>query len=274
MTAAPILQAEGIVAGYGEVPILHGVSTYVDPGEMVAIIGPNGAGKSTLIKAMFGLLQVEEGQVVFDGADITRKPPEQITALGLSYVPQVANTFPTLTVRENLEMGAYLLNYGVTGQVSRLGFAISDGVRNVLGMSIPQRWYGRVVDRSYIHRRMEAVLDLFPDLRPLRRSRVGALSGGQQQMVALARALVLEPKLLLIDEPSAGLAPRLVHAVFQRISEIHDAGIGILLVEQNAKKALEMANRAYILEMGRNRLMGPAGDLLANPEVRSLYLGG
>jgi len=269
-----LLSAEGLVAGYGEVPILHGVSAHVDPGELVAIIGPNGAGKSTLIKAIFGLIRVTEGTVVFEGEDITRRPPERIVSRGISYVPQVANTFPALTVRENLEMGAYLLNYGISGMISRVNGAVVDALRKLLGLGGARRWYGRTVTKAYMEGRIEAVLELFPDLRPYLKTRTGKLSGGQQQMVALARALILEPKLLLIDEPSAGLAPRLVDAIFRRIQEIHRAGTGMLIVEQNAKKALGMADRGYVLEMGRNRFTGPAKDLLANPDVRRMYLGG
>lgn len=271
---APLLSADGIVAGYGDVPILHGVSAYLDEAELVAVIGPNGAGKSTLIKAIFGLLQVTEGTVVFDGQDITHRPPERVVSLGISYVPQVSNTFPGLTVRENLEMGAYMLNYGIPGHVSAASAAISDGLRRILHLPPAKRWYRRLVKKDYVQSRVEAVLDLFPDLRPLLKLRTGKLSGGQQQMVALARALILEPKVLLIDEPSAGLAPKLVDAVFHRIEGIHSAGTAILLVEQNARKALEMADRGYVLEMGRNRYAGVAKDLLGNPEVGKLYLGG
>ncbi len=270
----PILAVEDLVAGYGEVPILHGVSAALEPGELVAVIGPNGAGKSTLIKTIFGLLRPTEGRVLFDGQEITRWAPEQIVALGVSYVPQVANTFPSLSVRENLEMGAYLLNAGVAGVISQAAANFSDALRSLFRLRKVQRWYGRLVTQEYVRQRMEAVLALFPDLAPLLRVRTGKLSGGQQQMVALARALILEPKVLLIDEPSAGLAPRLMDAIFRRIQEIHAAGTGIVLVEQNAKKALEMANRGYVLEMGRNRYMGDAKDLLGNPDVRRLYLGG
>lgn len=269
-----VLEARGVVSGYGDVPILHEVSMELDPGELVTIIGPNGAGKSTLIKTIFGLLDAVEGRIVFDGEDITREPPERIMARGMSYVPQNANTFPTLTVRENLEMGAYLLNVGLSGALSRISTTAVDGVRRAFRLSEIRRWYGRSVTRAYLEQRIDSVLGLFPDLRPYARSRTGKLSGGEQQMVALARALILEPKVLLIDEPSAGLAPRLVDAIFRRIEEIHEAGTGTLLVEQNAKKALAMANRGYVLEMGRNRYAGDAQELLANPEVGRLYLGG
>lgn len=270
----PVLNAQDIESGYGEVPILHKVSVELHGGELVAIIGPNGAGKSTLIKTVFGLLKATQGRVTFDGQDITRRSPEQIVALGMSYVPQTANTFPTLTVRTNLEMGAYLLNYGIAGRISRATTILSDGFRRLFRLPGSDRWYGRVVSTDYIQRRIDTVLELFPDLRPFLRTRTGKLSGGQQQMVALARTLMLEPKVLLIDEPSAGLAPKLVDAIFQRIQEIHRAGTGIVLVEQNAKKALAMADRGYVLDMGRNRYSGVAEDLLANPDVGRLYLGG
>ena len=274
MTVPPLLVAEGLVSGYGEVPILHGVSAHLDAGEFVAVIGPNGAGKSTLIKTIFGLLRASEGRVVFDTTEITRKPPEQIVALGVSYVPQTANTFPTLTVRENLEMGAFLLNYGVGGRISHAMSAATDVVRGAIRSGQARRWYGRLTTRAYFEKRVGVVLGLFPDLKPLLKVRTGKLSGGQQQMVALARALVLEPKVLLIDEPSAGLAPKLVEAIFRRIQEIHRAGTSIMLVEQNARRALEMADRAYVLEMGRNRLEGRAQELLNDPAVRKGYLGG
>lgn len=269
-----LLEAHGIVSGYGDVPILHEVSVNLDHKELVTIIGPNGAGKSTLIKTIFGLLQTLQGRIAFDGEDITRQSPERIVARGMSYVPQNANTFPTLTVRENFEMGAFLLNVGFAGRLSRLSTDIFDGLRRILRLPEVHRWYGRSVTREYVRGRIDSVLDLFPDLRPYEKVRAGKLSGGQQQMVALARALILEPKVLLIDEPSAGLAPKLVEAIFSRIREIHEAGTGILLVEQNAKKALAMANRGYVLEMGRNRYAGEARNLLADPEVGRLYLGG
>ena len=171
-------------------------------------------------------------------------------------------------------MGAYLLNYGISGQISRLNAAMIDALRKLFHRRAAQRWYGRTVDKKYVEKRIKTVLGLFPDLRPLLKTRTGKLSGGQQQMVALARALVLEPRLLLVDEPSAGLAPRLVDAIYRRIQEIHQAGTAMLLVEQNAKKALEMADRGYVLEMGKNRFTGPAKELLGNPDVRKMYLGG
>jgi len=232
-----LLVVEGVRAGYNEeVDILQGVSLRVEPGQIVAIIGPNGAGKSTLLKTVFGILRPKEGRIVFDGEEIGGLPPEVIVRKGMSYVPQVRNVFPSLTVQENLEMGAFVREDDYRG-------------------------------------RLEEIYQVFPDLREKRHQKVGRLSGGQRQMVAMGRALMLDPKLLLLDEPSAGLAPSAVSAVFDRIMEINRRGVAILIVEQNAKEALRLSNYGYVLTMGRNALEGPGEELLRDEEVGRLYLG-
>ncbi len=233
---APVLEANDIVAGYGEVDILHGVSVTVGRGEMVAIIGPNGAGKSTLLRAIFGLLAARRGQVSLKGQDITNRAPDELVLRGLSYVPQVDNVFPTLTILENLEMGAFVREEGLA-------------------------------------ERLDRVLSLFPDLKGRRGEKAGKLSGGQRQMLALGRALMLDPDVLLLDEPSASLSPKMVDMIFDRINEISSAGTAILLVEQNAHEALSACHRGYVLAMGENRLEGEAKSLLNNDEVGKLYLG-
>jgi len=233
---APVLEVLDIVAGYGEVDILHGVSITVQAGEMVAIIGPNGAGKSTLLRTIFGLLDARGGQVSLKGEDITNRPPDDLVLRGLSYVPQVDNVFPSLTILENLEMGAFVRKDGLA-------------------------------------ERLERVFSLFPDLTDRRGEKAGKLSGGQRQMLALGRALMLDPDILLLDEPSASLSPKMVELIFDRINLINSEGTGILLVEQNAHEALSASNRGYVLAMGENRLEGEAKSLLDNEEVGKLYLG-
>ena len=230
------LEAQEIVSGYDEVEILHGVSVSVHKGEMVAVIGPNGAGKSTLLRAIFGLLQVRSGAVFLQGEEVTNLQPDQLVGKGLGYVPQVENVFPTLTISENLEMG---------------GFVRRDGLGQRLGQ----------------------VYDLFPDLADRRQEKAGRLSGGQRQMLALARALMLDPDVLLLDEPSASLSPKMVETLFERIGKINKSGTAILLVEQNAREALSLCHRGYVLAMGQNRLEGEARGLLDNEEVGRLYLG-
>lgn len=232
----PVLQVKDLVTGYGEVDILHGVSAHVFPAEMVAIIGPNGAGKSTLLRCIFGLLTVRAGGISWHSEDISNLRPDQLVKRGLSYVPQVDNVFPNLTIFENLEMGAF---------VSRNGFA----------------------------ERVDEVFDLFPDLAGRRGELAGRLSGGQRQMLALARALMLKPEILLLDEPSASLSPKMVGMIFDRIQTINKTGAAILLVEQNARHALSISDRAYVFAQGENRLEGPARTLLESEEVRKLYLG-
>ncbi len=232
-----LLEVSGVVAGYGETEILHGVSIVIEKGQIVTIIGPNGSGKSTLLKTIFGLLQPRKGRVRFRKEDITGIAPETVVRKGLSYVPQSSNVFPSLSINENLEMGA---------------FVRTDDFRQ----------------------RLEEVYDLFPDLAERRKDRAGTLSGGQRQMLALARALMLDPVLLLLDEPSAGLAPNLVNSVFEKILGINSAGVAILLVEQNAREALGLSSWGYVLASGQNQLEDRGENLLKNPEIVKLYLGG
>jgi len=232
-----LLAVDAVVVGYGAVDILHGVSIEVNLGEIVSIIGPNGSGKSTLMKAIFGLLKPKQGVVRFNGDDITGLPPHKVVRRGICYVPQAENVFLSLTVQENLEMGGFILNGGV-------------------------------------RERTELVYEMFPDLKSAQHKKVGRLSGGQRQMVAIGRSLMLDPRLLLLDEPSAGLAPIYVDGIFQRVLEISRSGVTILIVEQNARKALSVSHRGYVLAAGENRHQGPATALLANEEVRRVYLGG
>ena len=232
------LRAADVVAGYGETNILQGASVHVDDGEVVCILGPNGAGKSTLLKAIAGLLKPRGGTVLLEGRDVTGRAPEKLVGEGLAYVPQVNNVFPTLTVDENLDMGAFLRE-----------------------------------DEDGIERARARVHELFPLLKERRAERVGRMSGGQRQMVAIGRALMMEPRVLLLDEPSAGLAPNLQDMVFDQVRRIADAGTPILLVEQNAKKALRKSDRGYVLDQGRNRYEGRGSDLLDDPNVGKLYLG-
>jgi len=232
-----LLTVSNIVAGYGETEILHSVSIAIEEGHIVTIIGPNGSGKSTLLKAIFGLVKPKEGQVLFQGKDITGHAPETVVRRGLCYVPQSSNIFPSLSINENLEMGA---------------FVRTDDFRP----------------------RLEEIYLLFPDLAGRRKDRAGTLSGGQRQMLALARALMLDPALLLLDEPSAGLAPNLVGSVFEKILGINRAGVAILLVEQNAREALQLSSWGYVLASGQNQLEDRGENLLSNPDVTRLYLGG
>jgi ABC-type branched-subunit amino acid transport system ATPase component len=232
-----LLATEGLVAGYvEEVDILNGVSIRVAEGEIVTVIGPNGAGKSTLIKTIFGLLHPRSGTVEFEGDDITVLKPHECTQRGLSYVPQLDNVFPTLTVEENLEMGS--------------------------------------LDRSSTEAEMERMYALFPRLGERRTQAAGTMSGGERQMVAMARALMPDPRLLLLDEPSAGLAPAFVDAIFEQVQQINRAGVTIVMVEQNARRALAMSDRGYVLDLGQDRFEGPGRELLTDPKVAELYLGG
>ena len=232
-----ILAVDNIVAGYGETEILHGVSMRVEPGEAVTLFGPNGCGKSTLMKTIFGLLTPKQGSIVFEDSDITGMPTDRLIRMGMSYVPQTGNIFPSLTIEENLEMGAFVDDTDVRSQVSEM-------------------------------------YRIFPDLQRSRRQRAGSLSGGQRQMLAFARALMLRPRLLLLDEPSAGLSPLMAQLIFDRLRDIRSIGIAILIIEHNIRTALEMSDRGYVLADGQNQLDGSASGLLDNPDIGRLYLGG
>jgi branched-chain amino acid transport system ATP-binding protein len=232
-----VLELDRVVGGYGETEILHGVSLTVGAGEIVAIICPNGAGKSTAMKAVFGLLRLTGGQVRLAGRDITNTPPDQVVKQGVCYVPQTENVFPTLTVEENLEMGAYVRD---------------DDIRP----------------------RLQEIYGMFPPLLEKRRDPARTLSGGQRQMLAMGKALMLEPTILLVDEPTAGLSPKFRGEIFAIIKDINRAGTPILMVEQNAKQALSIAARGYVLVDGRNRLEDTGQGLLANAEVGEMFLGG
>ncbi|MGQ4648197.1 ATP-binding cassette domain-containing protein [Lyngbya aestuarii] len=232
-----LLVVEDVHAGYiKDLNILQGVNFQINPGELVAVIGPNGAGKSTLVKTIFGLLTPNQGRVIFKGKDITGLKSNQIVKRGMCYVPQIANVFPSLSVEENLEMGAF-------------------------------------IRQEPLPPLKEKIYTTFPVLAERRRQRAGTLSGGERQMLAMGRALMLEPDLLLLDEPSAALSPILVNSVFEQIKKINQTGKAIVLVEQNARKALAMADRGYVLDTGRDRFEGPAQDLLNDPKVGELYLG-
>jgi len=234
-----LLRVEGISAGYNQMEILHGVSVEVRRGEMVSIIGPNGAGKSTVFKTIVGLLRAKTGRIVFDGHEISGLRADEILPLGLAYVPQGRIVFPQMTVLENLEMGAYIER-----------------------------------DKARVRAALERVNDLFPILAERARQKAGTMSGGEQQMVAIARALMTSPKLILLDEPSLGLSPKFVSLIFEKLIEMKRTGYTMLVVEQNAAKALSVADRGYVLELGRNRFEGTGQALLTDPDVKRLYLGG
>jgi ABC-type branched-subunit amino acid transport system ATPase component len=238
--ASPILlHAERLTAGYGKLAILHDVTLDVRAGEMVSVIGPNGAGKSTAFKTIVGFLHPRQGRVVFNGEDITGLRPDLVLRRGLAYVPQGRIVFPQMTVLENLEMGAYIER-----------------------------------DARRVARTLEQVYTLFPVLAERQKQAAGSMSGGEQQMVAIARALMTAPRLILLDEPSLGLAPKFVTLIFEKLAEMKAAGYTLMLVEQNAARALAVADRGYVLELGRNRFEGTGPGLLADPEVKRLYLGG
>lgn len=234
---SPLLVAEDIVAGYlPGVDILTGVSLELAEGELIGLIGPNGAGKSTLVKALFGLVRVRSGRVFLRGEDITNLAAHELVAQGVGYVPQLANVFQTLTVEENLRMGLYLR---------------------------PEAWRDR----------FHAVTQLFPLLRDRREQRAGLLSGGERQMLAMGRALMMDPRVLLLDEPSAGLSPANQDLVFDTVRQIADSGVSIVMVEQNARRCLMICDRGYVMDQGRNAHTGPGDRLLHDPKVVELYLG-
>jgi len=227
-----------LVAGYVRgLPVLHGVSIDVDQREIVTLIGPNGAGKSTLLKAIAGLVVSEGGRVHLDGRDVTALPAHAVVSSGIGFVPQTGNVFTTLTVHENLTVGAHVI-------------------------------------RGALHTRLERAYTLFPPLAARRASRARTLSGGERQMLAIARALMTDPALLMLDEPTAGLAPRVVEEVFRQLRRLAETGIAVLMVEQNAKAALRVSDRGYVLAEGRNRFAGTARALLEEPRVAEAFLGG
>lgn len=234
----PFLIGEAMTGGYGKGPdILHDCTIAVDKGEIAVIVGPNGAGKSTAMKAVFGMLNLNGGRVVLDGEDISALSPQDRVAKGMGFVPQTNNVFTSMTVEENLEMGAFLR-------------------------------------RDDINQTMEQVYDLFPILRDKRNQAAGELSGGQRQQVAVGRALMTQPRVLMLDEPTAGVSPIVMDELFDRIIEVARTGISILMVEQNARQALEIADKGYVLVQGANRFTDTGAVLLADPEVRRSFLGG
>jgi len=237
VSSTPLVEARDVVAGYVPgVDVLRGCTLELHDGEIVGVIGPNGAGKSTFIKAMFGLLAIRSGSLRFRGEHITHATPHTLVAKGIGYVPQVANVFPSLTVNENLEMGTYLR---------------------------PREF----------RRRVETIDALFPRVAERRKQRAGSLSGGERQMLAMARALMMDPQVLFLDEPSAGLSPVFQDQVFDRVRDINAGGVAIVMVEQNARHCLQIAHRGYVLDQGKNAHTGTGSDLLHDPKVIELYLG-
>jgi len=232
-----LLEARDVVGGYGKMMILRGVTLGVEAGAIAVIVGPNGAGKSTALKAIFGLIPVQEGDVMLDGQSLAGLRADQMVTRGLALAPQTSNVFASLTIQENLEMGAF------------------------------QR-------RDDFSATLEKVYEIFPPLSERRTAQAGQLSGGQRQMLAMGRAMMSEPRVLLLDEPTAGLSPAFVEQTFNRILAIRDTGVGIVMVEQNAKQALSVADAGYVLASGENRHTGTGAELLADPEVRASFLGG
>jgi ABC-type branched-subunit amino acid transport system ATPase component len=233
-----LLEVKDVYSGYGKIEVLHGVSIHIAPREIVCIIGPNGSGKSTLLKTIVGLIKPKKGSIRFFGSEISGKDPEEKVRMGISYIPQGRNIFPTLTVMENLEMGGTPL-----GDPSRIEMAIRE------------------------------IFERYPILNKRKKMKAGSLSGGEKQVLALARASMIKPKLILLDEPSLGLAPKVIDEMYRQINSINQEGATFLIVEQNARKALRLAHRAYVLDLGLNRLEDTGEGLLNNEEVKHLYLG-
>jgi branched-chain amino acid transport system ATP-binding protein len=233
-----MIMLDGVSAAYGTVPAVDGVTIAVGEGEAVGLLGANGAGKSTTLRAISGLVRLTAGRITFDGADIAALPPYRVAALGIAHVPEGRQVFPELTVQENLEIGAY----------------------------VPRA----KAERS---RTLETVYGIFPILAERRRQRAGTMSGGEQQMLAVGRGLMLKPRLLMLDEPSLGLAPGMTDVTFEKIAEIHRMGTAVLLVEQNVSRALALVRRAYVLESGRVIMHGTSAELAGNKQVQAAYLG-
>jgi branched-chain amino acid transport system ATP-binding protein len=237
MASTPVIETKVLVAGYlPGVNILNGANFFADKGELVGIIGPNGAGKSTLLKAIFGLVKVREGEINFNGESIANLKANQLVAKGIGFVPQNNNVFPSLTIEENLQMGLF---------------------------QNPKRY----------SERLEFVTSIFAELGKRLKQRAGSLSGGERQMVAMSRALMMDPKVLLLDEPSAGLSPVRQDEAFIRVSEINKAGVTTIMVEQNARRCLQISDRAYVLDQGKDAVVGTGRELLNDPKVIGLYLG-
>ncbi|HSG41953.1 MAG TPA: ABC transporter ATP-binding protein [Anaerolineales bacterium] len=235
-----LLDVKDLYAGYQKLDILKGVNLHVKQGEIICVIGPNGAGKSTVFKALYGFIEIRKGQVMFDDQDITNYRPQEMLKSGISIVPQLRSVFPQMTVLENLEMGMYLEN-----------------------------------NSTRVKRRINEILDLFPRLAERKKQIAGTMSGGEQRMLEIGRALMYEPKLLLMDEPSAGLAPLITKMIFEKIEFLNqEIGLTVLMIEQNARQGLEISNRGYVLQLGENSYEGPSQDLLNDPEVRRAFLGG
>lgn len=235
--AEPLLEVNDIVAGYGATMVLHGTSIQADHGEIITIIGPNGCGKSTLFKTIMGYLKPRSGNITFDGRNVTNLDTKDKVLEGMAYVPQLSNVFPSLTIRENLEMAGFSKN------------------------------------RATLSRAIDKALEDFPILQEKLSARASTLSGGQRQMLAMSMALVTEPQIVLLDEPSAGLDPKATEQIFHQIKAIHDRGTVIVIIEQDAKRSLEVSHRGYILSMGQNEYTGPARQLLEFDEIKRVYLG-
>ena len=231
-----VLDVRNVTAGYSNVPVITDVAIQARKGKVTAVVGPNGAGKSTLMKAICGLIKCSSGSVLLNGAEVVNWAPERLVRSGLAYVPQVINIFPSLTVRENLEMGGF-------------------------------------IKKSGVQERIESIYRMFPDLKVASKRPGGTLSGGQRQMLAMARGLMVDPSILLLDEPTAGLAPKYAASIWEHVEVVRSTGVGVLVVEQNTRRTLASADWAYVMVLGRNRLEGPGAQLLADPEVANLYIG-